>query len=86
MQLAGLGLLVWAGRQALRRGVSATTWLGVGFLVAWSALVYRRYCVSCRSLTQAIRAGLMFPAVTALSILLVVGLAGSSHVAWLPCR
>lgn len=76
MRLAALGLILWVTRQAVRRMADAATWLGLGFLCAWSALVYLALLRFMQIIDAANQGRLMFPATTALSILLMVGLSG----------
>ncbi len=86
MRLAGLGLILWAARQAIRRTADAATWLGLGFLSAWSVLVYLALLRFMQVVDATNQGRLMFPAATALSILLVVGLTGffPRHLAAVP--
>jgi hypothetical protein len=76
MRLSALGLLVWLVRQAIRRTADTATWLGLGLLGLWSGLVYLALLRFMQNIDATNQGRLLFPAISALSILFLLGLTG----------
>ena len=74
MRLSALGLIILLVLQVRRRTFDGATWAGLALLFLWSGLVYIALLRFMQAVDATNQGRLLFPAVGALSILLLLGL------------
>jgi hypothetical protein len=76
MQVSLLGLVVQVIRQARRRTLDTAAWIGLLLVTLWALVVYVALLRFMQTVDATNQGRLMFPAISSLSLLFLLGLAG----------